>query len=219
MDTLASTPPIRLRPLLLIGGQSSRMGSPKHLLVRPDGVRMYQYALNLLHDALPAADLMCVSIHTAKQADEIKPALPVPIKFLLDSPITSTKTAMSLSEIGPAAGLLAAFTYDPTVHWLVLACDYPLLTSSTVQQLMNAYEPPLTCFVNSLGYSEPLLAIWSPVALTRLNDNIHDGHAGPSRVVRDLGSRLIEPLNSEWLMGTNTQDEWNTAVRLLNASD
>ncbi|KAL6855676.1 hypothetical protein J3F83DRAFT_753912 [Trichoderma novae-zelandiae] len=29
---------------------------------------------------------------------------------------------------GPATGLLAAYEFDPDATWLVLACDYPLIT-------------------------------------------------------------------------------------------
>jgi molybdopterin-guanine dinucleotide biosynthesis protein A len=89
------------------------------------------------------------------------------VTFLYDDPsqddsipYITAKAKPDDNRIGPAAGLLAAYKNDPHAHWLVIACDYPLLTSDALQQLYDAYEEPVTCFVNSQEWCEPLLGIW-----------------------------------------------------------
>lgn len=195
-----------IRPLLLAGGMSSRMGSPKHLLVRPDGEVAYRHAMRLLRAALPQVEEMCVSVRDEEQVGQFGEADERVVRFLFDMD----------TDIGPAAGLLAAYAYDPDACWLVVACDYPIVDEEALQQLLKAYEAPVTCFVNGDGYAEPLLAVWSPVALRALAENLRIGASvGPSRIVRAINGKLIEPERKEWLVGANTRDEWEKVVRIL----
>jgi molybdopterin-guanine dinucleotide biosynthesis protein A len=64
-------------------------------------------------------------------------------------------------DIGPAASLLAAHAHDADPHWLVLACDYPLVTVEALRQLREEFEELVTCFVNRDGFVEPLAAAWA----------------------------------------------------------
>ena len=114
---------------------------------------------------------------------------------------------MNDNTIGPTAGLLAAYHNDPDAHWLVVACDYPLLTHDALRQLYEAYEESVTCFVNAQGWSEPLLAIWSPTALLKLDTNVREGSTGPSKVVNALQGRLVKAEVESWIKGANTQEE------------
>ncbi|KAH7014392.1 uncharacterized protein B0I36DRAFT_338660 [Microdochium trichocladiopsis] len=72
---------------------------------------------------------------------------------------------------GPIRGFLAAHEALPDATWLVIACDYPRLTVSAIQYLVEAYEPPVTCFRGARNKMEPLVSIWSPEALARLRQN------------------------------------------------
>lgn len=91
-------------------------------------------------------------------------------------------------DIDPAAGLLAAYHTDPSAAWLVVACDLPLLISLAILQLREAFESKkdeegqvATCFRNEKGFCEPLLAIWTPEALEKLEENVtKKGKFGPS---------------------------------------
>lgn len=51
-----------LRPLLLAGGRSTRMGSPKHLLPMPDGRPLYQHLAEELQAACPECPVVHVSL-------------------------------------------------------------------------------------------------------------------------------------------------------------
>jgi molybdopterin-guanine dinucleotide biosynthesis protein A len=201
-----------MKVLILAGGHSSRMGSPKHLLPLPDGP-LYIQLIRILHDALPEAKTVHFSIANRSSLDETLRngivhlpskgySSPIPLKLITDE---------TEDDMGPAAGLLAAHRSDPTATWLVIACDYPLLQAAAVHQLIESYEAPATCFRNADGFSEPLLGIWSPHALQTLDENVSNGRSGPAYTLRRLDSKLIAPVQEEWLTNVNTKQEWESA--------
>lgn len=207
---MAKKPP---NPLLLIGGQSTRMQQPKHLMTTPTGHVLYRDRLNMLHSACPDAQTIYVSLarDTAQdsflQGDSILPS-GTRVELVFDDEF-STEAGVSG---GPALGLLAAFRLDPASSWLVLACDYPLLTAESLSMLLTAYTAPITCFGNSEGFAEPLIGIWSPEALTRLAANHAQGRSGPSLVVRQLQGKILSCPTKE-LLNTNTPLEWELFLR------
>jgi molybdopterin-guanine dinucleotide biosynthesis protein A len=150
-----------VKVLILAGGHSSRMGTLKHLL-EVAGVPLYARLCQILHEELPNTRTHHTSLSKGPTKDD---AL---CNALLELP--SDDSAMQLKiieddvslDIGPAAGLLAEHEFDTTATWLVLACDYPFIQAATVRQLPENYEPPVTCFKNADGFSEPLLGLWSP---------------------------------------------------------
>jgi molybdopterin-guanine dinucleotide biosynthesis protein A len=118
-------------------------------------------------------------------------------------------------DIGPAAGLLAAHAAHPAATLLVLGCDYSLLPPAALQQLILEYEPPLTCFVNTEGFTEPLIAVWSPEALEALVEEVREGRSGLNRVLGMLSGKKVSPLRDTWITRCNTREEWEEALRLL----
>ena len=113
--------------------------------------------------------------------------------------------------------LLAAFHSDPNATWLVIACDFPLLTAEPLELLRESYRPPVTCFLNLEGFCEPLLGIWSPEALNRLEENVKRGRSGPKSVVRDLGGTQIKAHASfdRSIWNVNTKTEWDSVLAIL----
>ena len=188
----SSNEDINIISLLCIGGQSSRMGLRKELFPFPDGLLAFEHALITIHDAMPTADTIYISLHDKAQLEGIQfrldipahpPAhFPVAAELGLDEHYHSStfpvlEPIFDLKEhgdIGPAAGLLAAHAAHPTATLLVLGCNYPLLPPAALQQLILEYEPPLTCFVNMEGFAEPLIAIWSPDALDALAGEVRE---------------------------------------------
>jgi molybdopterin-guanine dinucleotide biosynthesis protein A len=138
----------------------------------------------------------------------------------------------SAVEIGPAAGLLAAHALFPDASLLVVGCDYPLLTREAVGQLVAAHSnsdvtaptttttttttPPVTCFINSAGFGEPLIAIWGTEALDALKTNVKvEGMSGLLRVVKEVGGQMVRPKEEEWIRGVNTKEEWEEVRGVL----
>ncbi|KAF5000049.1 hypothetical protein FGRMN_2060 [Fusarium graminum] len=111
-----------LKPLILAGGKSTRMGSPKHLLLMPDGRPLYRHQIDVLRGACPKAKTIYVSLAQDSEMDE----------YLEDNNTTShgvnggennigiifdTEISEAEESKGPAAGLLAAFEHDPQATW------------------------------------------------------------------------------------------------------
>ena len=76
----------------------------------------------------------------------------------------------------------------------------------------------MTCCRNGDGFCEPLVGIWSPEALGKLDAAGCEGRGrskGPSAVVRELGGKQIEvPDGEEWrLKGVNNREEWDEVLR------
>ena len=65
---------------------------------------------------------------------------------------------------GPLCGILSAMQAFPQAHWLVLACDLPFVTLSTLEKIITSFhasDPRLTAYRSSSdGLPEPLCAIY-----------------------------------------------------------
>ena len=219
-------------PLILAGGKSTRMRSPKHLLPMPDGRPLYKHQIDVLSRACPKLAAIYISLAQDSLLDnflcECAEAQPndegktlehesggpdIKVIFDLDS-------NESEESAGPASGLLAAFAAQPDNTWLVVPCDSPFLNTELLQRLREEYTPPVTCYRNNKGFCEPLMGIWSPDALARLAEMAEGGRVGPSSVVRELGGKQLElPAEAETpLADVNTKEEWEAALMLLNSS-
>lgn len=204
------------RPLLLAGGKSTRMGRAKHLLEMPDGRPVYMHQIDLLQAACPEAPVVYVSL----ALDSIKDAglysgcvlsESSTLEFIYDLEVNETARSA-----GPAAGLLAAYQSHPDSTWLVLACDYPLMTLEALRQLQSSYMPPVTCFRNAGGFPEPLVGLWGPEALERLKQNHAKGRSSPSSVVRELGSMLTPDSNAETVLrNVNIKKDWEETLEMM----
>jgi molybdopterin-guanine dinucleotide biosynthesis protein A len=199
-----------LKILILAGGHSSRMGTPKHLLPLPNGP-LYLHVMHVLHEALPNIATFFMSLADRSTTDEMLRNGKVDIPDAQGSLTTigvETVTDCIAQDIGPAAGLLAAHSHDPAATWLVVACDFPLLQAETMRQLLEQYKEPSTCFQNEEGFIEPLLGIWSPRALKELQENVNKGRFGPSYTLKKVGAKLLVPNHQDWLVNVNTKQEW-----------
>jgi molybdopterin-guanine dinucleotide biosynthesis protein A len=219
-----------LKPLLLIGGQSSRMGSRKELVQFPDGRLVFERALGTLHSAIPSASTIYISLHDEIQTKGIKSRLRDPSQIFRTAQSTSDHPENPVPElepifddqkedIGPAAGLLAAHAKFPNSKWLVLGCDYPLLPPSALQQLILEFHSPVTCFLNESGFAEPLIAIWDFEALKKLKENVSNGRYGLNGVIKQVGGRMVKPLREEWIKGANTKEEWDEAMAVATSRE
>lgn len=198
-----------IKPLFIAGGFSTRKGTPKHLMPHSDGRPAYQHTLEHLMNALPLTDTFYISLRDEDQTLEMDLAGSHKISKHIEPIYDSTSV-----PLGPVAGLIAAHICAPSATWLIVGCDYPLLTAHTLQQLMREYVPPVTCFGNEQGLLEPLLAIWSPRALGRLAENVAAGKCGPSMTVEELDGKILTPHDENWIFGANTTEDWDAAMSI-----
>jgi molybdopterin-guanine dinucleotide biosynthesis protein A len=63
---------------------------------------------------------------------------------------------------GPLGGLLAAYAVTGTADLLVLACDYPAVTTELLQEVLRAAGPEddLVLLTDGRGRDHPLVGLW-----------------------------------------------------------
>ncbi len=126
---------------ILIGGKSSRMGQPKHL-IRENGQTWLELAVQRLS---PLVDQVVLS--GRGQVPDCLAHLP----RLADVP----------GIAGPMTGLLSAMRWQPEAAWILLACDQPDFSAEAVSWLRRQAMPGVYAVLPDLagsGHQEPLLA-------------------------------------------------------------
>jgi molybdopterin-guanine dinucleotide biosynthesis protein MobB len=173
----------KARPLyggLLMGGRSSRMGSPKQTL---------HFGGRALGDIAAAALAPSVGeAHTVVLGSGALPESLGALPRLPDSP----------GFAGPGAGLIAAHRWAPEAAWIVAPCDHPWLHSGHVDWLAAQRHPGQWALIprQSDGHLCPTLALYEPQALAALErracaDSRHD--ARPLSLLDLPRIRLLEP--------------------------
>ncbi len=203
-----------LKPIILAGGKATRMGEPKHMLRTPDGATLLQRTFDLLRKAVPSAPTIYISAAQDSVLGSIMNDNSGAAGLILDQEKNNTSRSA-----GPASGLLAAHHAHPEATFLVVGCDYPLLTVDALKYLQQAYDPPVSCFQNADGFCEPLLGIWSPLALRALEQEVATGRGSLTAVIEKLGgSTVAAPSGSEQcLFNVNNKEEWRSALDAVRA--
>jgi molybdopterin-guanine dinucleotide biosynthesis protein A len=189
---------MKINGLILAGGKSERMGTDKGSLPWR-GQNLLTHAFEVLSSVLSEA-----SVYISIRRDQsLQPPSIINSKWIYDE----------YENIGPASGLLAAHSRIPDSHWLVVACDFPLMTELACRELLfhheRVHQIDVTCFVNPEGIPEPLFAVWSPQALSVLSRHSRNPRRnGPISTLLQLPNQLIQPTDSNWICNTNTPEEW-----------
>ncbi|KAK4122021.1 hypothetical protein N657DRAFT_560307, partial [Parathielavia appendiculata] len=90
-------------PLILAGGRSTRMQSPKHLLPMPDGRPLYQHQLDLLAAACPNAPAIYISLAQDSILDDFLRSLPVANNTAATATTTNTSAPLGQSSQPPTS--------------------------------------------------------------------------------------------------------------------
>ena len=190
-----------LNGLVLVGGESSRMGKDKST-IEYHGLPQSDFMVNLMGNYVSKVYLSC---HPDRVPQTNHPV------------ITDT-----FLDLGPYGGVLSAFRHDPKVAWLVVACDLPMLDDSILSQLMTERDPSkvATCFHDpSTGAPEPLIAIWEPRAYPILLQFLSQGFSNLRQSLIDTDSKQIHNVNAQALKNANTPEEVLKALQLLQEKD
>ena len=170
---------------ILIGGKSSRMGRPKHLIEDENGQTWLEHTVATLR---PLVDGLVFSGVGAV------PETLVDVQRLPDIP----------GVAGPLTGILAATRWQPGVSWLLLACDMPLLSREAVDWLLQGRQAGQWGQVPRLkgkSYCEPLFAWYDIYAAHLFEEQALHGNLRPGSVARHEkvnNPEIPELLQSAW---------------------
>ena len=192
--TSIQTPP--LKALLLVGGKSQRMGSDK-ANIDYHGKPQYQHIHDLLSSKIDNVYISC----RKDQVNQYTGYHTIPDSF---------------DDLGPLGGILSAFRSDPNAAWMVLACDLPLLSEATIDQLIEERDPLSagTAFKSTFSeWMEPLISIYEPRIYPIALQLLGQGYSCARKVMINAPTHIIEAKNTEWLTNVNTPEERNSYLQ------
>lgn len=132
--------------LILVGGESRRMGKAKAYLDYGRGPQ-YQNCQTILQE-------FCDDVYFSVSL-KLSPPLPVPATQKIDD--------VFLEPIGPLAGIISAFKRFPHNAFFVLACDLPYFDASKVSKLLSLRNPNKKATIYFVDdKAEPLCGIYEP---------------------------------------------------------
>lgn len=184
---------LKLNACLLVGGRSSRMGRPKHLIQGDNGLTWIENSVALL---TPFVDEIVLS-----GAGDIP------------SSLNGLRRLPDVDGVeGPLTGILAAMRWEPAACWLLIACDMPNITVAAVKWLLATRDAKSWGTVPRLhddGFVEPLLALYEPQAKQYFEELCNSGILRISMVARQ--SKIATPVVPKELARSwcniNTPDE------------
>ncbi|MDB4160763.1 molybdenum cofactor guanylyltransferase [Bacteroidia bacterium] len=198
-----------LKGVVLMGGQSSRMGQDKSQLAVPTSILSYN------------------SPSTAAQTDEKLQTLAEfahsKLKCYLDNvhfSINKSQAGLGLEntivdeyeEEGPLSGIISALK-DTQSSILVLGVDMPLVTKQSIKSLIQQRNWDLltTTFYNNQSNTwEPMLSIWEYETLPCLEEYFNSGGRSIQKFLNQFGNQRVPIPNLEEFTNVNTMEEYKT---------
>jgi molybdopterin-guanine dinucleotide biosynthesis protein A len=184
---------------ILIGGKSSRMGQPKHLIEDGHHLTWLERTTNILR---PLVDGVVVS------GSGLLPDTLTDIVRLVDIP----------KVVGPLTGILAAMRWQPLVTWMFVACDMPHITPEAIHWLLSKRRSGCWGRVPRLAgnkHCEPLLAWYDFRAAQLFEEQNYSGNLRIGAVASH--SKIDNPVIPETLaygwQNINTPEQLKTALR------
>jgi FdhD protein len=180
-----------LTALILVGGQSRRMGTDKATLVY-DGQPLWQRQWQLVTDlGLPA--------QLAGRSEQLT-SIPLPAEaWLLDPPAGSD---------GPA-GAIARALHGGQRAVLVIAVDMPGLNAAFIHEFISHWDGRRGLVYRSAQHFEPLFAIYTVAMLATLSEHLSCGQ-------RSLQPMLSDCLDTDSLQVLSTTPKAHAALRNIN---
>ncbi len=196
----ASVSSVELNGLILAGGESSRMGSDKSLLNYhglPQTEHLYQLTQKLnLKSFISCRTQQIEKLHLSH--------LPViPDRF---------------TGFGPLGGILSAMATYPDKAWLVMACDLPLLTIETLNELIKSRDPlkqGTAYFNQERKQFEPLFAIYEPGIYSRMLHFLGEGVSCPQKVLFNSRVKILPLASQGRLQNVNTPEDRAQVLKIL----
>lgn len=158
--------------LLLSGGRSKRMGTPK-ALIEVNG-------RTLLDTVAQAGEGFAQRILSAND-----PAIPTPEGFV--------RCADEYPGCGPMAGIHAALRLTDCDALVTAPCDAPYYCAALAQYLCAQYEPGLDAviLVDHTGREQTLCGVYGKCCLPVLEKHLAEGHFKMSRMLEQMDAKKV----------------------------
>jgi molybdopterin-guanine dinucleotide biosynthesis protein A len=187
--------PVKVQSLVLAGGASRRMGMDKALISYHGEPQVRRLAAMMESAAGP--------VYVSVRSNQLTEPGFQGLRLLCDQ----------VEDIGPLAGLLAAFMLERGCAWLAAAVDLPWISAATLERLLSARDP--ACFATAYRIPrtelpEPVCAIYEPAILPVLERALRNKRYS-LMLLRDVPLKLVEPADERELRGVNEPGEFRAA--------
>jgi molybdopterin-guanine dinucleotide biosynthesis protein A len=185
----------KLNALVLIGGQSKRMGQDKSLLDY-HGKPQWKHTVSLLENLV---DTVYLSVRKNQEVD-----FP---NLIVDK----------VADIGPFGGILTVLETYPDAAFLVIATDLPFLDKEIIRLLISKRN--ITKYATALqsenkDYPEPLVCIWEPKSLPILQEYFQKKIYKPIQVLKNLPIHIVK-VSNKLVQNINTLNEFRKVQKYL----
>ena len=197
--------------LILAGGRAKRMNGQDKGLIILDNHRLIEHTLASFS---PQVDSLFISAN--RNIDRYQQ---FGYKVLEDT----FCNAEGASFEGPLAGLQRLYEETSQSAVVIAPCDAPLLSKQLVTKLLGVYDDNtidskkhLAVIPHDGKRMQPLFGLYTPEAMSSLNDYLKSGHRKVITWVESLSPRLVDFSDQpESFLNINTPDDLVRAKELL----
>ncbi len=201
IDDLDSTEyplkPVSLSGLVLCGGKSSRMGTDKAFL-HYHQTEQYQFIAKLFSDSGISVIISC--------NEEQQQKIPVEYSTLIDDD--------TFKNNGPISGLLTAFKNNPTLSFILMGCDYPLIQQKHIDLLLSLsqFGFDAVCFVRKSDQEnmEPLLTYYNNTVKEKLDQSFESGNTSLKNILGEINTLKIIAEDDSFLKSFDTPEAFHS---------
>jgi len=108
---------------------------------------------------------------------------------------------------GPLAGIHAGLVHSPFEWNFFLACDFPCLKSSAIDELLAAPRTTQVILTKTPAGLQPLCALWSKSALPVIENAVQNRDLRVHAVLAKLALHVIPPADPEAMFNLNTPED------------
>lgn len=166
--------------IILAGGQSSRMGTDKGLVIL-NGKPLVEYVIDIVKKITPN-----IFIVTSNPGYERLGYTCVP----------DIKKGM-----GPLAGILTGLIHSSTRKNLLLGCDTPFITKELISFLVSKLSDEAVQLTTYRQKAEPLCSVYDKSCISRFSECIEKGRLKITDAVKETDHRLVDLDNEAWMTG------------------
>jgi len=191
-----------LKALILAGGKSSRMKEDKSKLKYHNDMSQEEHLAKLCQSLGIETFISKSSKETESEINGI--------------PVIKDRYV----DMGPFGAILSAFLTDPDSAWLVLACDLPYMSETTIDRLINerSIRHYATAYrVKENPFPEPLIAIYEPAIYRRMLSFLTLGYGCPRKVLINSEVKQIILDDARIAFNANTPEEKEEVMNKLNS--